>query len=265
MLAVVVAVALALSGVLDRAAASALDRALTRGFATFAVARTLNGVVSMAQDADISVSPAGVGLTVSPGELLDPINDLLEQFSTLAFTALMALGVQKLALQATAGVVANALLVAVALAWWAIGRWSSQDMPRRAARRALAVALLLRFVVPGFALATEAVDRGLLSPTFEAAKAQLQLTTDAAQAEALPPPKTPEASSLGERLSRWWSDARDTLDVRDRISRLGDIAGRAAEPLVTLAVVFLLQAIVLPLAFLALATQSLRMLLVRLA
>ena len=116
-------VALAWSGVADRAAAGELDAAFKRSFATFAIARSLNGAISLVQDADVSMSPAGVGLTVSPGELLDPLNDLLEQFSTLAFAALTALGIQKFALHLSASLLLNALLTLAVAFWLLVRHW----------------------------------------------------------------------------------------------------------------------------------------------
>lgn len=64
--ALIIAVALAWLGVLDRVAASELDAAFKRSFATFAIACSLNGVISLVQDADVSVSLVGVGVSVSP-------------------------------------------------------------------------------------------------------------------------------------------------------------------------------------------------------
>ena len=259
-IALVLAVALAWLGVLDRVAASELDAAFKRSFATFAIARSLNGVISLVQDADVSVSPVGVGVTVSPGELLDPLNDLLEQFSTLAFTALTALGIQKFALQLSDSLLLNLVLSAAAGLWLAARFWSRATALQPIAARALVFALALRFLVPGFALATALVDRSLLTPEFEAAKASLQISNDAAQAEAAPEPAA-EPAGIGEQITRWWESAKAVIDVRERVERIRAIVEHAAEPLVTLAVVFLLQAIVLPLAFLALGAQLLRALL----
>ncbi len=258
-IALILAVVLAWLGVLDRFASSELDSAFKRSFATFAIARSLNGAISLVQDADVSVSPAGIGLTVSPGELLDPLNDLLEQFSTLAFTALTALGIQKFALQLSDSLLLNLSLSAAATLWLCAQFWSRTMSLQPLAARVLVFALALRFLVPGFALATALVDRTLLTPEFEAAKAQLQLTTEAAQQAAEPAPSS-EPSGIGEQITRWWESAKAEMDVRERVERIRDIVENAAEPLVTLAVVFLLQAIVLPLAFLALSTQLLRVL-----
>lgn len=253
----VLLVGVAWTGWLDRTAAGELDAAFKRSFATFAIARSLNGAISLLQDADISATPAGIGVTVSPGELLDPLNDLLEQFSTLAFAALTALGIQKFALHLSASLLLNVMLTIAVAIWLSMRWWRPSAFTQTLCVRGLVLMIGLRFLVPGFALATALVDRSLLTPEFEAARAALQISTDAAQQAAIPTPE-PQAEGVAEQLTRWWNSARSTLDVRDRVMRIKTVVENAAEPLIMLAVIFLLQAIVLPLAFLAIGSHLLR-------
>lgn len=70
----------------DQQLAAASNRAL----ATFAIARAINGVISVIQETQIGFS-VGVSTTVAPGQLLDPLNDLIERFSTAALIAATAL------------------------------------------------------------------------------------------------------------------------------------------------------------------------------
>ena len=87
------------TGLADRPAAAYLEQALARTLATFAVARGANAAISFLKDADVTVTPVGVGVTVSPGELLDPIDDLIEQLSTLLLWAATSLGIQRIGLE----------------------------------------------------------------------------------------------------------------------------------------------------------------------
>ncbi|HEC72775.1 MAG TPA: hypothetical protein ENI26_00190, partial [Methylophaga aminisulfidivorans] len=64
----------------------------------FALARGLNGVISVAQGTELSVEPMGVGVTLTPGQILDPLNDMVEQFSTVLLIASASLGIQKIVL-----------------------------------------------------------------------------------------------------------------------------------------------------------------------
>ena len=68
---------------LDAPATEQVEAGLKRALISFAAARALNGVISVAQGTEVSVQPLGVGVTLAPGQLLDPINDLIEQFSNL--------------------------------------------------------------------------------------------------------------------------------------------------------------------------------------
>lgn len=63
-----------------------LDEAGNRAIAAFAVARTINGVVSVIQEMEVGVS-LGINTSLQPGQILDPLNDLIERFSTAALIA----------------------------------------------------------------------------------------------------------------------------------------------------------------------------------
>jgi hypothetical protein len=95
-----VLVALALLGSLSadfRASSETrLDAAAERAIAAFAVARTINAVISVVQETEIGVS-IGINTTLGPGQILDPLNDLIERFSTAALIAATLLWALKLA------------------------------------------------------------------------------------------------------------------------------------------------------------------------
>ena len=54
----------------------------------------INGVISIVQETGVSFQPGGVGITLSPGQLLDPLNDLIEQFSSIMLVVCVSLGMQ---------------------------------------------------------------------------------------------------------------------------------------------------------------------------
>ena len=54
---------------------------------------------SVIQDTEIAFSPAGVGVTLAVGEILDPINDLIERFSFVMLVSTASLGIQKILLE----------------------------------------------------------------------------------------------------------------------------------------------------------------------
>ncbi len=79
----------------DRMSAEYVDNAIVQGTITFGIARALNAAISVLQSIQVGI----FGSSVTIGEMLDPINDLVEQFSTLMKYALGSLIIQKLLLE----------------------------------------------------------------------------------------------------------------------------------------------------------------------
>ena len=62
---IVLAVVGAATGHIDRASEEQAEDALKNALVTFAVARTLNGVISAAQGTEVALEPGGVGVVLS--------------------------------------------------------------------------------------------------------------------------------------------------------------------------------------------------------
>lgn len=92
----------------------------------FGVVRTLNGVISVIQSADIGIGVASVTI----GEILDPVNDLVERFSGLLLVTLTALGIQQVLLLLTLSLPIKILFSLIALfclfSIWFKPHWSSR-------------------------------------------------------------------------------------------------------------------------------------------
>ena len=69
--------ALSMTSFVDQRAEVEYEKLFQRALITFALARTINGVISVVQGTEIALQPAGVGVTLTPGEILDPVNDLI--------------------------------------------------------------------------------------------------------------------------------------------------------------------------------------------
>jgi hypothetical protein len=89
---------------LDQRAEEYLNDAMADNLLIYATARSLNGIISVVQSIEFSVS-LGAGLAVNLGEFLDPLNDLIERFSAFVLYGLAGLGLQKLVLIATSSLV----------------------------------------------------------------------------------------------------------------------------------------------------------------
>jgi len=252
---IVAAGALALSGFVDGTSKSIAERYFARALVTFAAARTLNGVISAAQGTEVALEPGGVGVILSIGEALDPINDLVEQFSSIMLIAASSLGLQNILLQISAWWGLNAVLVALGavsiVTMWA-GAGSNGRLSGIASRLFL-IALFIRFAVPMLVLATSVVSDVFLAEEIETSTAVLERTSaeieEINEADADTVPDGAEPGML-DRLSAMLDDSIRSLNATERLQRLKHTASNAAEHIVNLIVIFLLQTIILPLAIL---------------
>jgi predicted membrane protein len=264
----VLAVLLALTGLLDAPSRSYAEEAFSRSLLTFAVARTLNSVISVAQGTEVAVEPAGVGVNFALGEALDPINDLVERFSAVMLVATSSLALQNVLLRMTMWWGTSlALTVAAAVALLALWRpkWMS-GVSEGLILRVLLICVFLRFAVPVFVIGTNLVfDTFLAAEQAEAAQALEtthreieQITEDAA-------PSVAEEQSLVERLESVVDDSLQALDVQGRMERLSRRVSDATEHIIDLIVIFALQTIILPVVFLWLFAELLKKLATRAA
>ena len=259
---ILLAVVGALTGHIDRASAQQAENALKNALVTFAVARTLNGVISAAQGTEVALEPGGVGVVLSVGEVLDPINDLIERFSAVMLVAASSLGLQALLLTITGWWGVSAFLVAAAVAFlvtiWA-PRTAAADYAAPALR-ILLLALFVRFAVPVLIVGTTLITDTFLAPEQEAATAVLESTT--ADIEELNEENRATSAtgeqSLMERLGEMIDDSLESMQVGERLSKLRESASQASEHIVSLIAIFVLQTILLPLLFLWLFLQGLK-------
>ena len=105
-------IALAWSGVLDTLSTEYLDGAMIGSGAIYATARGINALVSVLQGTEMNAFV----ITFTIGELLDPVNDLIERFSGVMLVALGSLAMQKILLEVVSHATFNGLLTALGLA-----------------------------------------------------------------------------------------------------------------------------------------------------
>jgi hypothetical protein len=233
---------------LDARGTQQVDAGLKRALASFAAARALNAVISVAQGTEVAIEPGGVGVVLAPGQLLDPINDLVEQFSTLMLAASISFGLQRVLIVIGSYWGVSALLTVVALAW-AWQRWR-RPAPQQWLSRLLVGLVLVRFAVPLAAIASGAGFEVFLADQYTAGQSTISVSTAQIAHISTPPPEAQTEGGVGERLQRWWSNTSQSLDVGKRFEDLKQAAERTVDHMITLIVVFLLQTLVLPLIFL---------------
>ena len=169
----------AISGVVDRASQQYAEQSLTRALVTYTAARALNGVISVAQGTEVALEPGGVGVIMTPGQILDPINDLIEQFSSVMLVAASSLGLQLILLEMSSWWVITAMLIA-SLAVWLASVWSQGIKGNKYGAIIIRFAVVLtfvRFAVPVVIICTNLVFDAFLLTKHESATAELNEST----------------------------------------------------------------------------------------
>ncbi|WP_455756240.1 hypothetical protein [Sulfurimonas sp.] len=88
---------LSLFHTIDESAMLIYRESFDRAVYSFALAKGINAIISVLQSSEISVN-FFVGLNVQFGQILDPVNDLVERFSWIMLASSVSLGIQKLLL-----------------------------------------------------------------------------------------------------------------------------------------------------------------------
>ncbi len=257
---------LSVSGILDEKGDQYTQQSFKRALITFAVARGLNGVISVAQETEVSLQPGGVGVTVLPGQILDPVNDLIERFSWVMLASSTSLGLQKLFSSIVSWPIFSYLLllwvaIVVGLIWWPK---TSSVTWKKSFIKLTAVFFIIRFLVPVIAISSEAVYSVFLEQRYETS---LQALKTAKEEVSETQNVEEDLSALAEdrsfldKAKHFYQSAKDGVNVRERMQVLGDIAAKTTEHAIELIVIFIFQTILFPLLFLWLLIRVSRKLL----
>ena len=227
------------------------SESLKRSAYTYAVVRGINGVISVLQGTDVAVSPAGIGVTLAVGEILDPINDLVERFSWVMLVSAASLGIQ-MALMEMGAWFGFRILLTAALILIIMGIW----IPRavwadigQVGRRLIIVALLIRFGLPAVALVSGGIYDHFLADQYETSIRSLERINDEIREAGA---KAETTGGYFDGLRQFFGGGGDESDppIRERIAGLREKLSDYAEYVITLITVFVLQTVILPLGIL---------------
>jgi hypothetical protein len=236
--------------VVDQQSEAYFESALTGATLAYATTRGVNAVVSVLKESEIDVAPAGVGVTVAAGQILDPIDDMTERLSDVLVMAIVSLGIQRLGYEIGAAISFKA--VAVLLLGFIPAIWlnlrAQQTLPRLLLKSCI-VLLALRFLLPISSLLNDSLYQNILQGRIEEAKQGLSIISSDYEELSTIQPKEEKGflSSLG--------NAGDKIDeIRQAWSRITDNAENVISSLLTLTTMymamFLLQVLFIPLGML---------------
>jgi hypothetical protein len=262
-LGLLLAAVLSVTPFIDQRAAADYEQLFQRAFITFALARTINGVISVVQGTEVALQPAGVGVTLTPGEILDPVNDLIERFSWIMMGATVSLGIQNVLLDVSAWWFIQVLVAALA-AWLVIRLWYPGQGPQMFSmllKRVFLLLLFIRFAVPVMLIANDLLYQQFLEQRYQ--QSTEIITRAGNELEKM----SVEASvnqddvadvSMFDSITNAWSSTVNSIDLSGKLERMQERAAEVIENMIELSVVFILQTGLLPIAFLWVFLQVLK-------
>ena len=173
-------IALAYTGSIDGKGREYTENSLNKALITFGIARGLNGVISVAQGTEVAIHPAGFGVNFTPGEILDPINDLIERFSWIMLASSASLGIQKVFLNISSHWVISLALTLLMILFVA-SVWQDKLLSREIRNvlgRLILITLFVRFSIPLAAIGTEYLYHYFLDDQYQQSTAKLEQTRD---------------------------------------------------------------------------------------
>jgi hypothetical protein len=221
-----------------------------QALATYAIARMLNAAISAVQGTELAVSPAGMGLRLSVGEVLDPINDLIERFSWVMLLSTVSLGIQSVLMEIGAWlgfrVLVTASMVLLLAGLWIprVGRPGLGSL----GLRLLVAAVVVRFCIPVIGVTSQALYEAFLAERYQESTESLEVIRGKIRVPIVRPEDGgEEEQGLLDQLRSKYEGTREALNVQARLEALRDTVEAGIDHITSLMIVFLLQTVVIPL------------------
>jgi hypothetical protein len=230
---------------MDQVTDTYLDEALVNAAAAFAIARAANSFISLLQESQVQATLLGTGVTLAAGQVLDPVNDLIERFSWVMLASMTSLGIQQFAVHFGTWVSIRIILVP-ALIMLLVGPWlpwsSARHLFMTTGGRLIVAAIIIRLFIPLAGWANHHVYRIFLEPEFQTSIENIDTEEfKAERIEEYPFIKDRQVTGATAKLKA----------LRDRMAEL-------SQYIINLIIVFVIQNALLPLTTLYVLLKSLQ-------
>jgi hypothetical protein len=239
------------------------EEGFQRSLVAFAIAKTLNGAISVVQGTEVAIEPAGIGLILTPGQILDPVNDLIERFSWVMLICTTSLGIQSILLKIFSSfyfsiIVAASLIVMLGFLW---KYYKTSTSLRNTLYRAMVFLVILRFFIPIMAITSDGLYKAFLESTFIESKQQLEKSNATIASISKDNKKmNNEEQDLSwlDMMSNSIDSAIDSINVDKHLEQLKIEAENLTNHIINLIVVFTMQTILFPLIFIWLSMKLIK-------
>ncbi|MFC1838165.1 hypothetical protein ACFL1N_01190 [Thermodesulfobacteriota bacterium] len=236
---------------LDTRGGAYLDDALKKSVVTFAIVRGINGLISVVQGTYVAVTPAGLGVNLAIGEILDPLNDIIERFSMIMLISSTSLGIQKVLMEI--GIwFGFKVLICLSMIIVLIGIWLPKFQNinlKTLGYKLIVISIVVRFGIPVVAVSSGKIYDLFLKDKYEESTRSLEKIKGEIEESGLAEENIVQNEDAGflDTLKDKYQNLTASMDIKNRLSALKDSVSNAVEYIINLIIVFVLQTIIIPL------------------
>jgi len=233
------------SVVVNESAKDVIDRSFNQALIVFGSAKALNAVISLAQGTEINLP----FVVVAVGEVLDPINDLVEQFSLIMLASLVSLGIQKILLNFVSNDFFNLTLIISILVFniFLFLKFKNIESIKNMALKLTLILLFLRFSIPFVAYLNEYSYDYFIKPQYNIEQLNETILNTKDEISKI------NLESVEEKESGFFEKFRQKFDMtfyEKKVDEYKDAVDSSSDNIVDLIIVFIFQTILLPLFYL---------------
>jgi len=236
---------------LDSTADTYFKDSITKAGVSYGVCRVINATVSVIQQSSVQLEPAGIGLSLAVGQIVDPINDMVERLSDVLVMSITSLGVQELAYEISITIVPQ--ILAVLLLFLSFFVWFKNARILKLQRilmSVLVIASIARFCLPISSIANEFLQEQFFEQKI--IEANEILTSSTADIDKLEDVTVPKLDGFLGTIGNSASYIKEkSVDFKDTIQIIMENKGVIVENLLRLTFlyfgIFVVQVLILPL------------------
>lgn len=233
------------SVVVNESAKDVIDRSFNQALIVFGSAKALNAVISLAQGTEINLP----FVVVAVGEVLDPINDLVEQFSLIMLASLVSLGIQKILLNFVSNDFFNLTFIISILVFniFLFLKFKNIESIKNMALKLTLILLFLRFLIPFVAYLNQYSYDYFIKPQYNIEQLNETILNTKDEISKI------NLESVEEKESGFFEKFRQKFDMtfyEKKVDEYKDAVDSSSDNIVDLIIVFIFQTILLPLFYL---------------
>lgn len=157
---------------IDNSAQEYVSDTFVRASASYATARLINAGVSMIQETTIDITPFGLGMSLAAGQILDPLNDMVERFSCIILVSIISTGIMKTMIEIGPFLSIQCIL-SISMLLFILSCFTKERVTFNWGKSLLLVAIFVRLSVPSIAYLNNGMYQNFLSDKLQTSTAEI--------------------------------------------------------------------------------------------